>query len=81
MDTITITDLNIGRKAYGLAGQYMYVVIVTYSTGEAHFVTFTGNHYGGPIVINNDVVVDQSVRDRIGDTLDTDWIKRFYEQA
>lgn len=62
----------------GLAGQYGYVARLA----DRLPVTFYGSTYGGPIIMSapglGQVIVSQATRDRIGDTLNADWVRRFF---
>ena len=89
MSTYSITDIKIGARITGLAGQYAYPVTYTgtvtdpdgtqYSAAER--VQFVGNVYGGPIVMVSSMgaqfPIDRAVCDRIGGNLSPAWIKRY----
>jgi hypothetical protein len=71
------------RKHKGIAGQYELAVRVQYPGESVESVSFVGDVYGGPIVmvtpgIPGGVFVSPRVTDRIGTTLDTAWVHRFF---
>lgn len=66
----------------GVAGQYSYTAIVTYPGEEPERVEFIGSVYGPPIVMvtNFDTqrFVSERVLERIGNTLNPEWVRRFF---
>lgn len=78
--TVMAEVLKVTRHA-GIAGQYAYSATVDHD-GDRSEVTFTGSSFGGPIVMTtghgSQVFVSEVVLDRIGRTLDADWVARFF---
>lgn len=66
----------------GVAGQYALEATVTYPGEPATVVAFVGNAYGSPGVVVlvhptlGEVIVTEP--GRYGDTLNEDWVRRFY---
>ena len=88
MTEYTITDIKIGKRVNGIAGQYSYVAeyqgSITDSTGTVSArerVQFVGTEYGDSVVVISSMgaqfPVDRSVRDAIGGRLTPAWIKRY----
>jgi len=65
-------------RADGVAGQYA-LEVATEHAGEVTLVSFVGSTYGAPVVMvwngGQVPVVDWK---RFGDTLDEEWVRRFY---
>lgn len=69
-------------RVNGVAGQYAYVVRLTYPGQAPDSVTLTSNVSGGPIVLGSSsgmqVFVSRDVLDRIGSVLTPDWVRAFF---
>ena len=90
--TYSITDIRVGKRITGIAGQYAYPVTyrgtVTDPDGTEYSATervqFVGNVYGGPIVMVSTMgaqfPIDRAVCDRIGGKLGPAWIKRYLQR-
>lgn len=88
MTEYTITDIKVGKRINGIAGQYSYPVeyvgTITDSAGVTSAlerVQFVGNEYGDTVIVitsmGAQVRIDRSVRDAIGGRLSPAWIKHY----
>jgi len=72
------------KRINGLAGQYAYSVTVTYPESVPVKAAFIASIYGGPIAFMLDGgrissgFVSRDVIDRIGATLNEEWVRAFY---
>ena len=71
------TEIKIGRRINGVAGQYAYNVDVTYPGQTAYRTTFVGNIYGGPVTTGS-YWIDRAVAERCGGKLSPQFIRNFY---
>lgn len=88
MATYSITDIVVGKRVNGIAGQYSYPVeyvgTIADSTGTTSArerVQFVGTEYGDSVILISSmgaqIPVDRSVRDAIGGRLSPAWIRRY----
>jgi hypothetical protein len=80
----TVPTVSNFQRTNGIAGQFSVSVDVTYgSPDESHRAVFVGNDFGGPIVTLDEdgrqTFVSSAVRDRIGHSLNEQWVRRFYD--
>ena len=73
------TEIKIGRRINGVAGQYAYNVDVTYPGQAAYRTTFVGNIYGGPVTTGS-YWIDRAVVERCGGKLSPRFIRNFYKE-
>lgn len=72
------------KRHMGIAGQVAYTARVRYPDEAPHDVTFVSSIYGGPIVMctgDLQVFVDRAVKDRIGSTLNPEWVRKFFGEG
>ena len=74
------TEIKIGRRISGVAGQYAYNVTVTYEGHRPYEARFVGNIYGGPIACGS-YWIDRSVVERCGGKLSPQFIRNFYKEG
>ena len=74
------TEIKIGRRINGVAGQYAYNVDVTYPGQTAYRTTFVGNIYGGPVTTGS-YWIDRAVIERCGGKLSPQFIRNFYKEG
>lgn len=70
------------KRHNGIAGQYSVSVNVRYPGEPLETLVFYGSTYGGKIIMKTpyqELFVDRAATDRLGDTLDEDWVRRFFE--
>jgi len=82
MDTTPTVDQI--KRHNGVAGQFSYSARVRYPGESASTVTFVGSTYGGPIIMvtpdGHQIPVSSRVTERIGATLNPDWVRAFFAQ-
>ena len=80
---MTPTDIKIGRRINGVAGQYAYNVTVTTPEEETYRTTFVSSIYGGGVYVIlprtfGQVRIDRAVVERCGGNLSPQFIRNFY---
>jgi hypothetical protein len=71
--------VSVGSKQTGVAGQYGYLAMVTYSDQSYHEVLFSANDETLPApVFAGQVRIDKAVADRCGLRLTPAFIRKFY---
>ena len=71
------TEIKIGRRINGVAGQYAYDVTVTCPGQTTYRTTFVGNIYGRLITCGS-YWIDRAVVERCGGKLSPQFIRNFY---
>lgn len=78
-DEPIVTDI---KRTRGVAGAFEVSARVQYPGEPVETLRFVGSIYGGPIVMvmpsGTQTFVAQAVRDRIGSTLNPEWVRRFF---
>lgn len=74
-----VTDI---KRTNGIAGAFEVSARVQYPDDDPVTARFVGSIYGGPIVVampsGAQTFVAQGVTDRIGSTLNPEWVRRFF---
>lgn len=92
MTTYTITDIAVGKRVNGIAGQYSYtaeyvgtIADSTGTTSARERVQFVGTDYGDSVILISSmgaqVRIDRSVRDAIGGRLSPAWVRRYLSRS
>lgn len=75
----TVTNI---RRRNGVAGQFQLSATVQYPDEPASIIVFVGSVYGPPITMitpsGAQVFVSDRVLDRIGRTLNPEWVRQFF---